>query len=71
MLSIHHLRTEYLENPLGIDARHPRFSWILKSDRNNVRQKAYRLEVAKDRDFGEMVWDSGEVESEQSVQVRY
>ena len=29
-LSIHDVRVEYFENPEGIDAPRPRFSWILK-----------------------------------------
>lgn len=71
MLYIRDLRTEYLENPVGIDAEHPRFSWILESDRKNVRQESYHLEVAEDLEFQEIIWDSGEVKSEQSIQVKY
>nr|WP_288743348.1 family 78 glycoside hydrolase catalytic domain [uncultured Mediterraneibacter sp.] len=71
MLYIRDLRTEYLENPVGIDAEHPRFSWILESDRKNVRQESYHLEVAADLEFQEIIWDSGEVKSEQSIQVKY
>ena len=31
MLQIYDLKTEYLSNPLGIDAANPRFSWKLRS----------------------------------------
>lgn len=71
MLYISDLRTEYLENPIGLDEKKPRFSWILKSDRKNVIQKTYHLETAKDRNFKDIVWDSGTIKSNQSVQVRY
>lgn len=71
MLKIQNLRTEYLKNPLGIDARNPRLSWILKSDRKNVRQKTYHVLAALDEDFETLVWDSGVVASEDSVRVKY
>ena len=71
MLKIQILRTEYLKNPLGIDARNPRLSWILKSDRKNVRQKTYHVLAALDEHFETLVWDSGVVASEDSVRVKY
>ena len=30
MLEIYDLRTEYLENPLGLDKKMPRFSWKME-----------------------------------------
>ena len=41
------LRTEYKENPLGIDARKPRLSWQLVSSGRGVRQSAYEIRVAR------------------------
>ena len=68
MLKLYDCRVEYRDRPLGIDAVSPRFSWKLESDRQGVRQKDYRVTVRS----GEVtVWDSGLVESEQSVCVRY
>jgi alpha-L-rhamnosidase len=69
------LRCEYLKNPLGIDARLPRLSWILTSQERGVRQTAYHVLVASSAenlaaDEGDL-WDSGRVESEQSIHVRY
>ena len=46
------LRTEYLENPLGIDIRRPRLMWNCEND---VKQTAYQIVTEK--------WDSGKVES--------
>jgi alpha-L-rhamnosidase len=43
-----HLRCEYLENPLGIDARSPRFTWLLDDNRYEAKQTAYRLIVDTD-----------------------
>ena len=42
------LQCEHLENPLGIDAPHPRLSWQLQDDRLAAIQTAYQLYVDKD-----------------------
>lgn len=51
------LKTEYLENPIGIDIIKPRLMW--KCD-GGQRQTAYRVTVTCS---GSTVWDSGKVES--------
>ena len=51
------LRTEYLENPIGIDIRHPRLFWNCEG---GVRQTAYRVVAKAD---GKVVFDSGKVAS--------
>ncbi len=71
MLKIKALRTEYLENPIGIDAQNPRLSWKLESDRQGVMQKSYQVTAALDSAFETIVWDSGMVQSDASVQVLY
>ena len=68
MLRIYDLRTEYLTDPAGIDAIHPRFSWKLESDRQGVFQESYRILAKTD---GELIWDSGVVESEENLRIRY
>ncbi len=68
MLSIKELRIEYRENPIGIDARTPRFSWKMKSDQRDVHQKTYHVVITSGEN---VVWDSGEVASEASVCVTY
>ena len=41
------LRTEYLVDPLSIDTRIPRLSWIIDAGTaRGVRQSAYQIEVA-------------------------
>ena len=45
-LSVEGLRTEYKENPLGIDVARPRLSFKLRSDARGVRQSAYEIRVA-------------------------
>ena len=46
------LRTEYLENPLGIDIPHPRLMWNCEG---GMKQTAYQIITGK--------WDSGKVSS--------
>jgi len=55
------LRVEHLYEPLGIDVRRPRLSWWLPA--NASRQRAYQIRANE--------WDSGRVESDQSVLVSY
>lgn len=42
------LTCEYLVNPLGIDATHPRLSWQLSDTRSGARQSAYQVMVGTD-----------------------
>ncbi len=70
-VTVTRLQCEYLTNPLGIDARRPRLSWVLESPRRGARQTAYQIE-ASTREGGEPdLWDSGKVASSQSVHVVY
>ncbi len=68
MLNIKSLTTEYQENPLGLDEANPRFSWVLDSDEKDTLQATYTLRV--DGPQGP-VWDTGCVDSGQSVLVEY
>ena len=65
------LRTEYRENPLGIDAPRPRLSWQLEAAGRGVTQSAYQVRVARgERDLlagSNLVWDSGKVTSDEST----
>jgi alpha-L-rhamnosidase len=72
------LRCEYLVNPLGLDAAKPRLSWklaVIRAEDRGLAQKAYQLLVADNEemlhsDQGNL-WDSGRIESDQSVHVEY
>lgn len=68
MLKIKKLRIEYRENPIGIDVKKPRFSWILESDGQNVCQERCRIIV---KDGETEVWDSQDMLTGQSVLVEY
>ena len=70
-----HLRCEYLENPLGIDAATPHLSWQSDNTERNWKQSAYEILVASDeanlRPGKADVWDSGKVDSTESVGIAY
>lgn len=66
---------EYHENPIGIDVEKPRFSWKILSEEENVHQRAYEIRVANSpkelSKKSRLLWTSGKVESDQSVNVEY
>ena len=64
---IRDLTIEYRKNPIGIDEK-PRFSWKLESEKQDVVQTSYQIQVVSG---GQLMWDSGRVESDQSVLVPY
>lgn len=65
------LTVEYVETPLGIDTEMPRFGWQIAytEDVRDVVQTAYRIEVTDEG--GNMVWDTGKVESGDSQNIPY
>jgi len=69
------LRCEYLTDPLGIDVRQPRLSWILQHSERGQLQTAYQVVVASNSSLLEPgkadLWDSGKVASDNSTQVVY
>ena len=70
-VSIYALRCEYLDCPLGIDLKQPRLAWKLESNRRGVLQTAYQIQVSKSENWQEVLWDSGKVLSDNSVNVEY
>jgi alpha-L-rhamnosidase len=69
------LKCEYLTNPLGLNVLTPRFTWQIESDETNVVQRAYEIRVTASRlasgQKRELMWNSGKVNSDQSVNVEY
>ena len=66
------LRVEYLEDPLGIDVRVPRFSWAVAHSDRGQAQIAYRILVELHYPQStELVWDSGRVTSSKTVNIEY
>ena len=66
-MKLYDLRTEYRVNPIGIDRRHPRFSWKMESEQADTVQKSYRILV---RTGEKTVWDHRK-ESDTSVLIPY
>lgn len=69
------LRCEYMHSPMGLDTAKPRFSWELLCSKRGTMQSGYRILVASSADKlaksqGDL-WDSGKMESAQSVGVEY
>jgi alpha-L-rhamnosidase len=64
------LTTERRANPVGIDAAKPRFGWQLTTTANGQLQGRYQITVGSGPGAAD-VWDSGQVASQQSVDVPY
>lgn len=71
MLKVCGLTCEGSINPLGIASAIPRFGWIIQSDQQNVVQNKVHLQVSRDAEFLEIVWDTGIVESDESAYYNY
>ena len=74
-VTIEGLRCEYQVNPLGLDTPQPRLSWLLQSLQRAQRQTGYQILVASTLEklaanIGDL-WDSGRLDSDQSIQVDY
>ncbi len=67
-LTVSHLKTNNLNNPIGIEPSAPRFKWILETPQKNTVQSSYEIEV---KEAGKSIWRSGKVNDAQSVFVKY
>lgn len=65
------LKCEYLPDPLGIDATHPRFTWRLADERPGARQTAYQVFVSVDSLDTEKggIWSSPRTEGNNNLAV--
>lgn len=68
MLKITKILMDYETSQIGI-THVPQFGWVLESDKRNVIQESYELQIAADQAFAEMVYESGKVRSDASAQV--
>lgn len=68
MLKITKIHMDYETAQVGI-GHVPQFGWALESDKRNVVQTAYELEIARDPEFTDKVYASGVVKSDASAQV--
>ena len=71
------LTVEMLSNPIGIDMPDPRLGWKNSATRDGYgfEQTAYRIAVASTSDLLDKdtpdLWDSGWIESSESIQIPY
>lgn len=68
MLKITRILMDYEEQQIGI-THIPQFGWTLESDKRNVLQDSYILEIAEDKAFTKLVYESGRVNKDQSAQI--
>lgn len=74
-LKVTSLKTDYKSDPMGIDNTRPMLSWIIQSDHMNTMQESYEIRAAlseRDLERGRnLVWETGQVRSSQSIHVPY
>ena len=68
-MKIENITCERVRTPLAVTNRRPRFSWEIESEEKDVLQSAYQI-VVKDH-TGAPVWDSGKVQSRETVDIMY
>lgn len=71
MVEIYAVTCEYLVNPIGLDEPFPRFCYKIKSDVPDFHQTAYRVLVAAEDCWETPVWDSGRVETDNTLHIVY
>ncbi len=69
-LLVSDLSCEHKINPMGMDVT-PRFSWKLGGPGKNIMQTAYSIRVSADKNFKNSAWQSGKVNSGESVLQTY
>lgn len=75
IVKVGNLMTEHRQDPINIEAMHPRLSWVITSDKKDVIQKSYHILVASskemlDSDKGDL-WDTGIVMTDKSIWIPY
>ena len=70
-VEIGRMTVEYETAPLGLDMKHPRFSWQMTAAKGQraCRQTAYRIRVVDDK--GTPVWDTGRRKSPSFINIAY
>ena len=73
-----HLQTEMRNEPLNMEAKNPRLSWLLlavKDGQRGLLQSAYEIQLAPSlsgfTSRGKNYWNSGKVQSDQYTQIQY
>ena len=69
MLIITQILLDYEEVQCGI-THMPQLSWSMASDKRNVVQDWYQVQIAADAGFENILYETGKVESDASAQVQ-
>lgn len=69
LVEVTDLRCEYVPRLQGLDHQSPSFGWVLESKQRGQKQTAYQIVVSNSE--GNLMWDSGKVESSESSHVKY
>jgi alpha-L-rhamnosidase len=72
-ISVSDLSTDHKINPIGIENPQPKLNWKISGEGRGIVQKAYSIRVATASDFSKknMVWESGKVNSDESILISY
>lgn len=74
-INVSELLVENMSNPDGIAVKQPHFSWRITSQKQALVQTSYRIQVSaspeKFSDSSNLLWDSGDVQSDQSLLIPY
>ena len=49
-VKVTNLKCEHLQNPIGLDETHPRFTWQIQSEQPGYLQDAFQLVVGTDKE---------------------
>ncbi|RZJ84685.1 MAG: alpha-L-rhamnosidase, partial [Chryseobacterium sp.] len=75
VLKVVDLKTNYKTDPIGIYVSLIRFGWKLNVEKNDAVQKSYEIRISTDQSSvlkgSGLIWSSGKIESDQSVNVTY
>lgn len=69
-MNISKVTIEGRKAPIGIDVKNPSFAWNAKNCEGKV-QSAYQMQVAKDKLFTTVVYDTGNVNSDEQTHILY
>ena len=68
MTEIYDLRINNQKNPIGVE-RIEEIGWKIRSDKRNVRQKTYEIQIAEDKEFKSKIFDSGVINRSDSAHI--
>lgn len=68
-MNIQNVTCEFTHPPISLDCRHPRFSWEIEAQENNIFQASYQV-IVRD-ESGNLMWDSGIQKSPDSTGIPY